>query len=318
MIRLPLEIGTYVVAVSGGVDSMALLDLLAKQSPVASYQSSDATDNRQLTTDDSGRIRLVVAHFDHGIRDDSAEDRKLVQAAAERYGLPFAYEEGRLGVQASEAAARTARYDFLERVRQKYHANAIITAHHQDDVLETAILNILRGTGRKGLTSLASRPGIIRPLLEMPKTVLRDYALEQSIAWREDTTNTDDRYLRNYIRHHLLTRLNAAARAQLLAIIQSAHTTNQELDRQLFGLLDIQPAAELLDRRLFTQLPHNVAKELLASWFRRHGIQNFNAKTLERVTIAAKIQRPGAIVDVMDGQAVRITKDSLALMRVER
>src|SRR4051794_19867846 len=117
--------GSYVVAVSGGVDSMALLHYLQTRPG----------------------IKLTVAHFDHGIRDDSPEDRKLAQEVAKSYKLPFVYHEGRLGGEASEATARAARYDFLNKVRRSSQAQAIITAHHQDDLLETAILNMLRGTG---------------------------------------------------------------------------------------------------------------------------------------------------------------------------
>src|SRR4051794_16456164 len=124
--------GKYVVAVSGGVDSVGLLDLLRM---------------------DPG-VKLTVSHFDHGIRDDSHLDRAHVQALARRYQLPFVYDKGALGPGASEAEARTARYQFLDNVKTKTGAHAIVTAHHQDDVLETAIINLLRGTGRKGLSSL--------------------------------------------------------------------------------------------------------------------------------------------------------------------
>src|SRR5688572_27728765 len=126
--------GKYIVAVSGGVDSMVLLHLLSQHS----------------------QSELIVAHFDHGIRPDSAEDRKLVEKTAKKYGLEFVYREGELGPGASEAEAREARYGFLQIIKVKHNAKAIVTAHHQDDMLETAIINMLRGTGRKGLSSLVS------------------------------------------------------------------------------------------------------------------------------------------------------------------
>src|SRR6266542_1461422 len=143
--------GKYVVAVSGGVDSMVLLDLL-RQKP---------------------KLELVVSHFDHGIRPDSEEDRRLVQRIARAYGLPFVYARGNLGPKAGEALAREARYAFLRRVQQEQGAKAIITAHHQDDMLETAIMNLLRGTGRRGLSSLKSREGLLRPLLNWTKKDIR-------------------------------------------------------------------------------------------------------------------------------------------------
>jgi tRNA(Ile)-lysidine synthetase-like protein len=131
--KIQLPKGRYVVAVSGGVDSVVLLDALSKLP----------------------NLELVVAHLDHGIREDSIEDRRFVASLAASYGLVFEYGEGRLGSGASEATAREARYNFLRGVKMKHDAKAIITAHHQDDLIETAILNMLRGTGRKGLTSLS-------------------------------------------------------------------------------------------------------------------------------------------------------------------
>src|SRR5580704_3560158 len=107
--------GSYVVAVSGGVDSVVLLHRLQKQPG----------------------LRLVVAHFDHGMREDSAEDRRFVKALAQAYGAPFVYDEGHLGSGTSEAEAREARYNFLRRVQAASDAQAIVTAHHQDDLLET-------------------------------------------------------------------------------------------------------------------------------------------------------------------------------------
>lgn len=156
--------GKYVVAVSGGVDSMALLDLLQAH----------------------GDYELVVAHLDHGIRSDSGEDRQLVEQAAEAVGLPFFYKEAKLGAGTSEAAARKVRYAFLNKIKTKQGAAAIITAHHQNDVLETAIINIIRGTGRKGLTSLGSNE-IVRPLLNVSKAALIQYAKKHNLQWREDS-----------------------------------------------------------------------------------------------------------------------------------
>lgn len=108
-----LEPGHYVVAVSGGVDSMALLDMLARRYP---HKGSD--------------VRFTIAHFDHGIREDSHQDRQLVHETARQLHLPFVFEEGRLGPEASEAAAREARYNFLRKVQKHAGARGIITAHH--------------------------------------------------------------------------------------------------------------------------------------------------------------------------------------------
>jgi tRNA(Ile)-lysidine synthase len=115
--------GKYVVAVSGGVDSVVLLDHLAGHP----------------------EYELVVAHFDHGIRDDSREDEAFVRSLAEKYNVPFESKREDLGKQASEELARDRRYAFLRSVAGKHNAQ-IITAHHADDAVETIAINLLRGT----------------------------------------------------------------------------------------------------------------------------------------------------------------------------
>lgn len=213
-----LEPGTYVVAVSGGVDSMVLLDVLRRKP----------------------HLKLIVAHFDHGIRDDSAEDRKLVQRIARSHGLPFVYGHGSLGAGASEDAARQARYAFLRKVRDASGARAIVTAHHEDDLLETAVLNLLRGTGRRGLTSIQTSPHLHRPLLVMTKPQLIDYARQHNLMWREDSTNQDLQYRRNVVRHELLTKLEPARRKVFLTHIRRLHEINRELDDHLVNYLHMQ------------------------------------------------------------------------------
>jgi len=284
------------VAVSGGVDSMALLHALRGQE----------------------RWKLVVAHVDHGIRPDSAEDRRLVQATAQDSGLPFTYLEARLGPGASEAAAREVRYDFLRKTQKENKARAIITAHHQDDVLETAILNLIRGSGRKGLTSLSSHEDIERPLLDVPKHAVIAYAVEQGLTWREDSTNQDTDYLRNYIRHEVVPRFDDASRKEFLRIINGTRETNRELDGLLTDELYLRSRTKGLDRAWFTQLPHAVARETMAAWLREQGLRDFDSKTLERLVVAAKTAKTGKVFDVLHGESLKVSTDHLALAGAER
>jgi tRNA(Ile)-lysidine synthase len=292
--------GSYVVAVSGGVDSMALLHMLQEKS-----------------REDRG-WKLVVAHLDHGIRPDSVDDRRLVQAAARQYRLPFVYHESRLGPAASEAEAREARYGFLHSVRSASNARAIITAHHQDDVLETAIINILRGSGRKGLTSLDERPDMSRPLLKVPKSELVAYARDRDLKWLEDSTNKNEAYLRNYVRRRLLSRFSEADRMRLWQIINELRRTNLEIDTLLVNQLHGQTMAGRLDRQWFNHLPHAVAREVMAAWLRAHGSSGFDSKTLERLVVAAKTASPSRTFPVQSGFNMQVLNDHLALTSLER
>ncbi len=284
------------MAVSGGVDSMVLLDLLQAQPG----------------------LKLVVAHLDHGIRPDSALDKDLVRQTARRYGLPFVYHEARLGPGASEEAARKARYEFLHAVRQASGARAVLTAHHSDDALETAIINMLRGTGRKGLTALRSRETVHRPLLHVEKSALREYARDQGLVWREDTTNEDTTYLRNYVRRRLLAQFTPEDRQKLRQIIAQATETNHQLDTQLMHYLHVQGEHGKLDRQTFLRLPHAVAMEVMAAWLRSQGIAGFDRKTLERLVVRAKTLTPGKMTDVNNRVSLLVSREFLALNPVDR
>lgn len=294
--NVQLQPGNYVIAVSGGVDSVALLHRLAQEPGVS----------------------LTVAHFDHGIRDNSHLDRRHVQQLASKYRLPFIYDRVELGPGASEAEAREERYGFLQKVRSNSKAQALITAHHQDDLLETAVINILRGTGRKGLSSLADTSEIRRPMLGLSKASIKRYAAEQGLVWQEDSTNADTRILRNYVRHIILPKLSVEARQQLLSHIQHASVVNRAVDTELMNWLHVQPSRQTLDRMAFAALPHDVSREVMAAWLRSHGLRNFDSKMLERMTIQAKTLQPGKQIDIMANRRFLVGNDVLALVATDR
>lgn len=294
--KISVNPGRYVAAVSGGVDSMVLLHLLHKQPGVV----------------------LTVAHFDHGIRPDSHQDRLLVQDAAARYGMPFVFEEGRLGPGTSEATARAARYEFLHRVLLESGSDAITTAHHADDMLETAIINIIRGTGRMGLAGLRSINTVVRPLLEADKSQILEYAHANGVTWREDSTNADTKYLRNHIRHIVLPRLSGDDRTRVLSHIHKAAELNREIDSLLRDYLSTHSSGGKLNRKNFVMLPHAIALEVMAAWLRSNEIRSFDKKLLERLTHGAKIHRVGSCVPINRSVNLKISKEYLALETTER
>lgn len=290
-----LEPGHYVVAVSGGVDSMALLHMLSELKGQGSHN-------------------FVVAHFDHGIRDDSHIDRALVNEISHEYGMPFVYEEGVLGPGASESDARDARYEFLRKVQAASGARGIVTAHHHDDTIETAVINMMRGTGRKGLSSLKQRDGIYRPLLKVPKITLKNYAQSNGLTWHEDSTNTNQDYKRNYIRHSVLPKAKLKSKKdynKLLTTLKRQRDLNEAIDNELATILHIQPSRLELRRRDVILLPYNVATELVAEWLRQNGKRQLSKWLVDRITIAVKTAQPNTEI-LLDGSSKVIFGKSTA------
>lgn len=314
---IKLEPGTYVVAVSGGVDSVALLHMLTQLKVQSEKLKGMNTLNFIPSTFNSMIYKFIVAHFDHGIRDDSSLDKQLVQQLAAEYSLPFVYDQGHLGKGASEDAARQARYDFLRKVQRLSNAKAIITAHHQDDALETAIINWLRGTGRRGYTALKSDHELLRPLLDVPKQELINYAKRHGLKWHEDSTNQDTTYLRNFIRQKIMPQLTAKQRADMVSALQELRGLNDRIDQKLVHFLHTQPQKNHIDRHWFIMLTHDVALEVMAIWLRLNNCQ-FDSKLLENLVAAAKTLAIGKVIDVDKQHIMKVKQTELALMRRER
>ncbi len=292
--EINVQPGKYVVAVSGGVDSVVLLDILNQK----------------------GNLSLVVAHFDHGIRVNSKTDHDFVQKLSIKYGLPFYSKRAELGVNASEDAARKARYDFLTGVLSDTDSDSIVTAHHQDDLIETATFNLLRGTGRRGLSSLKSTDIIKRPLLDYSKSDLIEYAKENNLAWVEDETNYDTKYSRNFIRHKLLSGLSDRSKKDFIHLLGNSSKINDELDIEITRQLKTHSSGNILDRNWFIMLPHKVSAEIMASWLRSQGLGSFDKKTIDRSVVAAKTFENNKRLDIYDNARLEIGKNSLRIIRL--
>jgi tRNA(Ile)-lysidine synthetase, N-terminal domain/tRNA(Ile)-lysidine synthetase, C-terminal domain len=214
--KLGVTGGSHVgVAVSGGVDSMALLHCLCNL-------------RAQMN------IRVSAYHMEHGIRAESEGDMRFVKAQCGVLNVPCIAASADVPAIAAErhvsveAAARDARYAFLD----AQYADFIATAHHMDDLAETVLLNLLRGSGLAGLCGIPERRGkYIRPLLGVSRRRIEAYARAQGIGYVHDATNDDTGYTRNYIRRELLPRLarvnrgaagNIARTAALLAEDEAA------------------------------------------------------------------------------------------------
>lgn len=284
--NIELPTGRYVIAVSGGVDSVVLLDLLRQKSG----------------------LELIVAHFDHGIRKDSAKDEALVASLADKYELKYELGRGKLRAGTSEAAARAARYSFLYQVRQVSGSNYVVTAHHQDDLIETAALNMLRGTGRRGLVAILNNPKVKRPLLNTPKKEIIQYAKSNKLRWNEDSTNKQNIYLRNYLRNQILPKLSGSQRQEILKNVDKVAKINVELDNIIATLSRTILSDDIIDRHKFIMLPQEIADELIVHWLRQRDIAH-DEKLVRRLSLSIKTARAGTSTGVNQNINLQFDRD---------
>jgi tRNA(Ile)-lysidine synthase len=237
-------------------------------------------------------VKLIVAHFNHGIRPDAHLDEELVAKQARQLKLPFEVGYGDLGAEASEESARGARYTFLEAVKVKHQAKTVVIAHHQDDMVETALLNVLRGTNRKGLSAISDNKKIWRPLLGVTKAEILKYAKNNKLRWREDKTNADTDYLRNYLRLRVLQRLTRKQREELVNNLDKVAKINKLIDKDIATLSHSIYLNEKINRLLFTNLPTEISSELLTYWLRTKQAGEFDKVTVNRLNLAVKTAQP--------------------------
>jgi tRNA(Ile)-lysidine synthase len=179
---LGLASGTTLIAVSGGPDSMAMLDLM------------------QRSRERHG-LALIVAHVDHGIAEESGEVSAMVRRTAEALGIPLMSTRLELGPDAGETAARRARMAALEAMRESVGAGTIMLGHHADDQAETVLMRLLRGSGPAGLAAMGARDGALaRPLLPFRRSELARYLHVRGLQSWEDPANRDLRHLRSWLR----------------------------------------------------------------------------------------------------------------------
>ncbi len=229
--RLPRPGETAVCAVSGGLDSMCLLDILYKYN----YNKYKYKYNQK------GEFDLIAAHFNHGLRRNANRDETFVRDWCAERDIKFisGYENVKAFAEREklsvEEAARIARYEFLRRVARENQADWIYTAHHLDDNAETVLLNLIRGTGIRGLSGMRDyHDGICRPLLDITREDLRAYAELNNIKYIDDESNFDpDAAARNFLRLNimpLLKEINIKAAEHIHNAAKQLNIIDQSLE----------------------------------------------------------------------------------------
>jgi tRNA(Ile)-lysidine synthase len=292
------------IAVSGGIDSMVLMHLFKACAPTL-------------------RIELHAAHFDHAMRAGSAADAEWLRGVCEAWQIPLIVERSGQ-VLYGEAAARTARYAFLDRSKRTAEASRIATAHHADDQIETILFRLMRGTGLRGLAGIPVRRGaIIRPLLRFRKSELLAYAQQHDIAFREDETNRSDVFARNRIRRSLIPVMQSirpAAPESLLRLSRYAARTERAW-RSLLGSLETEiflggsRESVQLARGKLLEYDAEIRARLLRSGLRRLGVVPGQSATRAVLRFIAE-GTSGSGYDVAAGIRVERAYDVIRITRV--
>ena len=229
--RLLMPGQTVVVGVSGGADSVALVEAM-----------------RLI-----GKYDLHIAHIHHCLRSQADADADFVAELAGKWKIPFHFERFDTPVMAAkerigiEEAARTGRYHAFRTIASRIGADAVAVAHHADDQVETVIHRIFRGTHMRGLAGITPKRKLddglflIRPLLWARREQIEQFCRDRGLAWRTDHTNAETEFTRNFIRHELLGllrgRLNVKADEAVLRLAEAAAETESvmsELSQKLF------------------------------------------------------------------------------------
>lgn len=263
----------YLVAVSGGRDSVVLLELLVRL----------------------GYRKLVVCHVNHGLRGRvSGGDAAWVRRLAGRRGLEC--EVGKVDLRSAqgsvEAAAREARYGFFAEVSRRQRCRRVFLAHHADDQVETVLMNLCRGSGGSGMAgmreeSLRGRLELLRPLLQVWGDELASYAEEVGVGWREDASNAGLEFTRNRVRHRLVPALREVfGRDVRAAVLRGAEIVGEEdrfLGEVAGQLLEASVRGEDLDVKATRAMAIALQRRVVAGWLRGLGVTNVGLGLVERV-----------------------------------
>ena len=272
-----------ILAVSGGVDSMALL---------AMYAHAD----------------IIVAHVDHGTRKSSAEDANFVRQKCQELGVKFYETKLELGEGVSEELARKKRYEFLKTIQEK-EGGTICTAHHLDDVLESIAINLIRGTGWRGLTPFYGDE-LVRPFIisRMWKRDVLKFAGEQNICFRQDPTNYEADYLRNRVREKM-AELDETTQADIIELFEKQNELRGKIEKIVTELAKQTVVGKNFHKKeLILAADEKVALEVLREICLIHGY-SLTRKQLADFLAAIKTYAPHKKFNLPKNHFVTILKN---------
>ncbi len=302
----PVGSGNYLLGLSGGADSTALLLML-------------------IPTIREKEIRLEAVHVNHGLRGTEAEeDERFCRELCKEAGVPLTVYRADLSGRRDEAAAREVRYAAFRKRYAETKADGLILAHNADDQAETYLMRLLRGSGPDGLACMKADETvagirILRPMLSLGRERIREALREDGIQWREDSTNEDTAYLRNLIRQELIpvmTRISKTAVEKICNAAAMADEDNRTLNALAKVILDRVSDGWMLDADRLATEPAAIRKRALRIWWKEqgpvlkeHALSAAQTETLEGLLhqSTGKINLPGEMHAIRYGKRLFLT-----------
>lgn len=261
----------YLLAVSGGLDSMVLTDVFKNIRPQA---------------------KIILMHYHHGPGDHSKYRDEALALIQNQKECSFELGQSEIELK-SESEFREARLSFFEKIKRKYQTHYYITAHHQDDVLETRLLKLIRGAGTDSLAAFEIWNDLIfRPFFEISKSDLKDYAIEKKITWLDDPSNSESQYLRNWVRNVWLPALEAKTRGGVKTLAQSLQNILNSAEQNQNGTLT--ESARYV-------MAHDGQISIDRLWF-------FGLNTKDQLNVLVRAIRGSFLVDFSLGQLKEVVR----------
>ena len=251
---------------------------------------------------------IIVAHVDHGTRASSTKDADFVRQKCQELGVKFYETKLELGESVSEELARKKRYEFLKTIQEK-ESGTLCTAHHLDDVLESIAINLIRGTGWRGLTPFYGDE-LVRPFIisKMWKRDVLKFAGRHAVHYRQDPTNHETNYLRNRMREKM-TELDETARVDIIKLFEKQNELRRKIEKLVAGLAKQTVVGKNFHKKeLFLAVDEKVALEILREICLMHGY-SLTRKQLGDLLSAIKTYAPHKRFNLPKNHFVTILKN---------
>lgn len=302
------ENDTIVIGLSGGPDSMCLLDIILKLNK---------------------KIKIVCAHINHNIREESSKELEFVKEYCQNKKVTLeltTFPKKSETSSYNEQQLREKRYQYFEKVIEKYHAKYLFTAHHGDDLIETILMRISRGSNLKGYAGFRvenQKIGykIIKPLIYMTKDEINNYNQEKNIPYVTDNSNEEDNYTRNRYRHHILPFLKKESpniHLKYLKFSKELDKYYNYVDKEIKNILDKRYKNNILDITNFNTLDDLIQSKIIESILDDNYIDNLylvSDKHIDLILNIIKNPKPNIEINLPDNLKITKSYNELKITR---